>query len=340
MMSVDRSCRLKNREHRRIVRDARGFTLIELLVCIAIVSLLLSLVGAALMSARESSRRMQCSSHLKQVGLATQAYEASHGKLPCSGLLGFRYLSANLEGLPGSWDLQGFFDPCLSGPCPEMGEWKRPPVYLCPSDPISATTRRSMSFRFCSGLAPINGAVGVSDGIGLGDITEDHVISFQNITDGLSTTAMASEQLLPVSATATSLVEFLQAPSSAQRDPLRFHWEIPLEYDLPSQLAEFLSSCDTEFDQPKNHRAGRPFSERIAAYDHVRSPNTRSCYNATQMGASLAGGPFSPATSLHRNGVNLLLCDGSVRRIQNGIDLRVWHSLGTRNGSESSQLSE
>ncbi len=44
-----------------------GFTLIELLVVIAIIGLLVGLVLPAVQSAREASRRANCTSHLRQL---------------------------------------------------------------------------------------------------------------------------------------------------------------------------------------------------------------------------------------------------------------------------------
>jgi prepilin-type N-terminal cleavage/methylation domain-containing protein len=62
-----------------------GFTLIELLVVIALVGLLLSVILPAVMQTRETSRRVSCSSHLRQFGIALHNYEATYGEFPNVG---------------------------------------------------------------------------------------------------------------------------------------------------------------------------------------------------------------------------------------------------------------
>ena len=59
-----------------------GLTLTELLVVLAIIAVLLSLSIPAVMKARESARRTQCHSNLRQIVLALNQYVDTHTYFP------------------------------------------------------------------------------------------------------------------------------------------------------------------------------------------------------------------------------------------------------------------
>ena len=60
--------------HMRIPRFNKGFTLIELLVVIAIIGILAGILLPVLSRARESARKTQCMSNIKQIGMGLIMY--------------------------------------------------------------------------------------------------------------------------------------------------------------------------------------------------------------------------------------------------------------------------
>lgn len=76
---------MKNRVWKRKGVRGRGFTLIELLVVIAIVALLAAILLPSLSRSKQSTRRLLCVTHLKQLALATVMYVMdSEGYYPSS----------------------------------------------------------------------------------------------------------------------------------------------------------------------------------------------------------------------------------------------------------------
>ena len=78
------------------MRSRNSFTLIELLVCIAIIGVLAAMLVPILSHAREKSRRINCASNLRQLGIALQLYAEDHdGSFPdeISGLIVENYIS-------------------------------------------------------------------------------------------------------------------------------------------------------------------------------------------------------------------------------------------------------
>ncbi len=64
------------------------------------------------------------------------------------------------------------------------------------------------------------------------------------------------------------------------------------------------------------------------AYTHVGLPNSINCGFPATLTFDVN------ASSYHTSGVNVLLCDGSVKFITNSINLPTWRAIGTRAGGE------
>lgn len=59
-----------------------GFTLVELMVTVAIIGMLVALLIPAVQSARESARRVQCQSNLRQMALSIHSFHSRFGFVP------------------------------------------------------------------------------------------------------------------------------------------------------------------------------------------------------------------------------------------------------------------
>src|SRR5512137_1515017 len=65
-----------------MLRRQRAFTLIELLVVIAIIGILAAMLFPVFARARESARKIQCLSNVKNIAMALQMYLADYDRFP------------------------------------------------------------------------------------------------------------------------------------------------------------------------------------------------------------------------------------------------------------------
>jgi len=124
-------------------RWVRGFTLVELLVVIAIIVLLASILLPGLSTAKESARRVQCISNLRQLAIAWEVYAGDHGdRMALNGygtpetLGGTKLwvLGDTHQNRPSFTNESYLLDPRYAG----FAEYlKSAPIYRCPSDRVT-----------------------------------------------------------------------------------------------------------------------------------------------------------------------------------------------------------
>ncbi len=332
------------------MRRKHGFTLVELLVVIAIIGILIALLLPAVQAAREAARRMTCSNHLKQLALAVHTYQSGHGTFPPSFCITPRtVLSAN----NGSWSVHGRILPYLEqGPAFDMVRldiaWDaqlgsgvpqmRVPIFLCPSE-VNDKVRtkngaayiypQNYGFNFGTWLV-WNPA---TDTGGDGSFFVNSRLRPADFTDGTSSTLCAAEVK-----TFTPYVRNTSDPGK----------NVPVS---PAAVASMGNGAELKLGPDTNDNTGHTewCDGRVhhSGITTVFTPNTvvpftsgnRTYdidYNSLQEGKSLTQPTYAAITarSHHPGVVNAAFMDGSVRPIDDAVDLWVWRAMGTRSGGE------
>ncbi len=339
----------------RCTRSSRfaGFTLVELLVVIAIIGVLIAMLLPAVQAAREAARRASCQNNLKQLGLAIQNHLAAQGSFP-AGVIRKKWdqqptwseghwawgVFANVLPYIEQGNLHGALRldmPLLGAPpmfpiLPDHQELvnKHVEIYLCPSDSevVLDERYRPLNYVAClgSGVQTETQTAG-SDREVDGLFYVNSYIKPRQITDGLSNTIAISETILgPGGPGPDGYV--VSTPPSALSDV----WAALMSPDLSE------SNCDSAGS------FGVTRGNTWAAASHLSGFFNAYLPPNTSRPDCIAHFTFSPgwvaARSRHPGGVNTLFADGSVRLAQDAVDIMLWRSLATRNGSETAQTLE
>jgi prepilin-type N-terminal cleavage/methylation domain-containing protein/prepilin-type processing-associated H-X9-DG protein len=297
-----------------------AFTLIELLVVIAIIAILIGLLLPAVQKVREAAARAQCQNNLKQIGVGLHNYHSAYQKLPPgSNPSGFTVLTLLLPFMEQD-NLYKQINFTASADDPLNAGPNGTPIktLICPSDAFTLPQGLAGNNYFANYGTNINffGNSSVANGV---FALRDNGISLLAITDGTSNTVAFSE---------LKKGDFNNAVYSPA------DWLNVGSAGLPTTADQAYSICQTVNVQDLSLQCFSAGGEWLGddntgtAYTHVVPPNTTNC-------CWLANLTFAvTASSYHTNGVNLLLCDGSVRFVPNSISLATWRALGTRQGGE------
>ncbi|MDR2168613.1 MAG: DUF1559 domain-containing protein [Planctomycetaceae bacterium] len=329
-----------------------GFTLVELLVVIAIIGVLIALLLPAVQVAREAARRMKCSSNQKQVVLAMHNYHDSNLSLPPGAIGNVR----------GTWAIS-LFAFVEQTSIAEQYQWSQQywgsinqpllsdlviSYYTCPSDGNnnkSSTTYpedREHNYVVCMGREGV------------------HYMIFQRTTnDYISNCLISGPDGTPPTFDKQSPYNAMFTASCRPTTTTMPVYPITMTLDSINDgtsntiaVSETIQGipgptgtdgrgvmwwgyyCFFNTNQPPNTLfPDIGYSDSTA---HIRHP-------ASYVITSTSGGADSrymrlSARSWHIGGVNAGLGDGSVRFVQDQINLDVWRAAGSTNGDEISSL--
>jgi prepilin-type N-terminal cleavage/methylation domain-containing protein/prepilin-type processing-associated H-X9-DG protein len=347
----------------------RGFTLVELLVVIAIIATLIGLLLPAVQSAREAARSISCKNNLRQVGIAVAAYTDGKRKFPTG--LGFQGERTNCttKGIDTNgryyWtylimphlelgNLHALLDPRTSqghlllggAVAQQMTAVCQTPigVYACPSDVHVLFTvdndwrwNRFTRSNYVGCFSP--------HGFCIEPEANASCLRMHSMNGGQSTTANPS--VLSASPLVTKPGRSVFNAFGMDR--------------TPAKVTDGLSKTVLASEVISSGAGGTPrycdgrgtwWLDQGVMYSHYLSPNApqNDPYHGDNIGETAesrkpglvmtqtvpGGWPavMNAARSNHPGGVNAVMCDGSVRFIQDMISSNVWTALGSMDGGE------
>jgi prepilin-type N-terminal cleavage/methylation domain-containing protein/prepilin-type processing-associated H-X9-DG protein len=354
-------------------RRSSGFTLVELLVVIAIIGVLVALLLPAIQAAREAARRSSCTNNMKQLGLAMLNFHDTKKHLPSAnrpvGNSSAPRLGVFTQLLP-FFEEQNIYDRYdftvnWSNPNPVAPKTianaklvgLQLPVFVCPTTPDDPVERMDGDSQYP--IAPQNYASW--------DLSRCAApCDYSNIYGIGNGSTPIGGSLMSLQVSGQFVID--QATMQRQVDGLMPKNSIPKLKDCTDGTSHtiMLAECAGRpfvyqagkqkiGTLPGNRvngggwaRAATDFGLEGSSSDGSVLPGTCAINCTNGEDVSVKAGNSNPQVpypyyssdgtgetySFHAGGANILFADGSVQYVQEGIDIRVFARLVTRQGAE------
>jgi len=301
--------------------DREAFTLVELLTVIAIIGILMALILPAIQSARESARRVQCGSGLRQLGVALLNFEHAYKVFPAGSKSSEKLIAINRNNIGQRFFWSGAILPfieqsSLRASIDPDQRWDIPgtpnikalqltlPLFRCPSANAPLKYQHGVPDRIpCTYLACVSGLTGresspvgstsslVSDAEMDGIFYLDSKTTHAGILDGTSNTILIGETLF---------FDTITGPDHRGNSQYMDHWAIGSPASTTGEVSESLGST------------ANPINAWLTEKQHF--------IEDIELGFA----------SRHTGGAQVIFADGHVQFMDQHIDPDSWSAMGTR----------
>jgi prepilin-type N-terminal cleavage/methylation domain-containing protein/prepilin-type processing-associated H-X9-DG protein len=318
-----------------------GFTLVELLVVIAIIGILIALLLPAVQAAREAARRSQCANNLKQLGLAMHNYHDAKLTLPplkpaggncCQGTWYYLVLPyMEQENLVAEYENWGGTDTSTGGT-------GTPPRYDTATKNLQISRQRLNTFT-CPSDMPNSPRADIPShnyavNIGSTDVSQRATVN---------SVSFKGAPFRPAKFASNNPSDLTATPGG---------WLVRPQRGIPfNEVLDGLSNTLMAGEVLQGIGAdlrGFIVWVRAAGFNSHLPPNstlpdrmTQNCIDQPKQNLPCVvdtTNDMFASRSRHPGGVQVLLCDGSARFVQQSVSIDIWRAASSSRGGEPTRL--